>query len=433
AEQFGTPLHVLDIDRLRANARRAATELSVSYSGRSSVHYAMKANNTPAVVATLREEGIAVEVMTEYELWLAIQSGYSGRDIIANGPCKSAQFIRACITSDVKAIIVDSPGEIERIELEAATLDVRARVLLRINPDHTPRGMNSGSAMASRRGSPFGLDLVSGEVIAALDRCVSSPHIDFVGYHFHIGTGIRDSTEHARAFHRCTRLIRETLERGIDVRIVDIGGGFGIATSRGFTTIEMLRYEATGWLPSHSATPGTPALREYVVHVGEEIERAFRGAALPELIIEPGRWLVGGAQHLLLTIEYVKTRTGVGTWYITDGGVGTVSLPTWYEYHEVFSCDRPCAPRTDIVNIVGPGCFAGDIVYKNKPMQRMSEGETIAVMDSGAYFLALESNFGHPRSAIVGIENGSPRVLRRREQLEEMVSRDIDYVNGGTP
>jgi diaminopimelate decarboxylase len=159
--------------------------------------------------------------------------------------------------------------------------------------------------------------------------------------------------------------------------------------------------------------------------------KSLFGHTQPALTFEPGRSLVSDAQLLLISVEYVKQRGPKQRWLITDGGLGTVSMPTWYEYHEVFPC-RGVSRRAEFrTHIMGPGCFAADIVYKNKPLPPVAAGEVLAVMDSGAYFLALESNFGHPRPAVVGAEGGDVSVLRRRESCADMMMRDTIYDNGG--
>ena len=150
AREFGTPLHVLDVNRLREGAARLRGALLSAYHGAGVLHYAMKANNSPAVVALMRGAGLAAEVMTEYELWLALRSGYVGNEIIANGPCKTVRFLAACIDARVKAIIVDSLPELQRILALAEAGGAAVPVLLRINPDFVPRHMNAGSATAWR-------------------------------------------------------------------------------------------------------------------------------------------------------------------------------------------------------------------------------------------------------------------------------------------
>jgi diaminopimelate decarboxylase len=137
---------------------------------------------------------------------------------------------------------------------------------------------------------------------------------------------------------------------------------------------------------------------------------------------------VGPNQLLLLTIHRTKSRPGIGKWIIVDGGLGTVTLPTYYEYHEVLLCDDVRRPLTEKVSIVGPACFAGDIVYRNRFMPCCEPGEILGIMDSGAYFLAFESSFGFARPAIVSVDCAGVHLVRRRETFEDMMERDC--ING---
>ena len=148
---------------------------------------------------------------------------------------------------------------------------------------------------------------------------------------------------------------------------------------------------------------------------------------LPQLIIEPGRSVVSGAGVLLLTVGALKHRDGVGTWVIADGAAGTVAFPLFYEYHEVFLCRAPHAERTELYSLVGPVCFSADWIYRSKRMPPIKAGDVLAVCDAGAYFTVQESNFGYPRPAIVGVRDGSTRLIRRRETFEDMVARDIGW------
>jgi diaminopimelate decarboxylase len=393
------------------------------YPGRTSVHYAFKCNSVPAVVAAIRRAGLRAEVMSEFELELALRLGYRGEEIVVNGPGKTPELLRACLEVGVRLIVVDSLGELFLLGRIAGELRTPASILLRINPDYVPRGMNQGTATGSRRGCAFGLDLKGKEVPEALALLSHTPSLRFLGYHVHIGTGVRDPREYRRALGRLARLIRDTQAAGFPVKTMDVGGGFASMTTREMTTREFLLYQGLGALPS-----GVPAVSASFEDFGREISGAlgeiFGPGEIPELLLEPGRCIASPNQFLLLTVRQVKIRPNVGTWIITDGGLGTVSLPTFYEYHEVFLADDLARPRTAKATIIGSVCFASDIVYRNKPMPAVRPGETLAIMDSGAYFTAQESQFGFPRPAIVSVEASSSRLVRRRETFADMTGRD---------
>ena len=112
-------------------------------------------------------------------------------------------------------------------------------------------------------------------------------------------------------------------------------------------------------------------------------------------------------------------------WLITDGGVGTVTMPTYYECHKVFLCNDVFLPRKEYVDIIGPVCFAGDVVYRRIKMPEVYTGDVIAITDSGAYFTSWESSFGFPRTAIVAVSGNNHRLIRRREIYSDMAQRDV--------
>jgi diaminopimelate decarboxylase len=425
AAQYGTPLHVVNEARLEDTARYFIAAAQSQYPGNVSVHYPFKCNAVPGVVETIRRAGLKAEVMTEFELELARYLGFRNDEIIANGPCKTAEFLRACLEARIELLIIDSLEELAALEHTANRMKRNVNVLLRVNPDYVPRGMNDGSATGSRKGCAFGLDLKGGEVFRALHLFQGLSGVTFMGFHFHVGTGIRDARDHADALSCLLSLVAQARHAGQRVRVVDVGGGIASMTTREFTSLEMLRYQAFGTLPAHIKDRKAPTFADFTRAISRAVVGAFPSGELPELIYEPGRCIASPNQFLLLTIHHVKTRAGVGTWLIADGGLSTVTLPTFYEYHEVILANDTNRPLTARGTIIGPACFAGDIIYRNKLLPAIREGEVIAVMDTGAYFTGLESSFGFYRPAIVGVAQGESHIIRSRETFSECIARDI--------
>ncbi len=425
ARTYGTPLHVLHEGRLEATAVRFRRSMESAYPGRTSVHFAFKCNSVPAVIEAVRRAGLKAEVMSPFELELALRLGYRGEDVVVNGPGKTAAFLKLCVESAVRLIAVDSLGEIALVHEIAQAARKRVDVLLRVNPDFVPAGMNAGSATGSRKGCAFGLDLRSGEVQTGLGLVQSLPGLRFRGFHFHIGTGIRDAKAYAQALRRLAPLFRDTRAAGFRVDIIDVGGGFASSTTREMTSRELLVYQGLERLPAGVSVGDCGSFADFSGEIARTFLRIFPGTELPELISEPGRSIASPNQFLLLTVSQVKTRPKVRKWLITDGGLGTVTLPTFYERHEVLLADDVRRPRTENVTIAGPVCFASDIVYRNIRMPEVRPGETIAIMDSGAYFIAQESSFGFPRPAVVAVSRNGCRLVRRRETFEDLTGRDL--------
>jgi diaminopimelate decarboxylase len=428
AREQGTPLHVIDEAGLRQRTRRLRRSFVDAYPGPVDTHYAFKCNNTPGVVSIVLAEGWKPEVGTLYEWELARRSGSPAGDIVVNGPGKGPLLERA-IGEGAGLIVIDSLNELSRAGCIARDLRRTPSVLLRINPNFVPRGMNRASATGSRRASVFGLDGPSGEVDAALSRLVASGTPRFAGFHCHAGTGIRSPEDYRVPLERILAFAERAAALGLTTRVLDIGGGFGVPTSRELSTGEFLLYQALGRLPDPPRPRRFPPVERFAEAIGNTIASACarRGLPLPRLIVEPGRAVVSGAGVLLVTVHAVKHRRGVGSWVITDGGAGTVAFPMFYEYHEVFLCRDVHAARTHRYHLVGSACHSADWIARNKRMPPLAPGDVLAICDAGAYFTVQESNFGFPRPAIIAVRDGRTRVLRRRETFEDMVARDAAF------
>ena len=389
ANVYGTPLHIINLPRLIETGNNFVCQIARSHPGKTSVYFALKSNSVPAVVKTIKLAGLEAEVMTDYELDLALSLGYPSEQIIVNGPCKTRSFLEKCLQKKVRLIVVDALSELDELNYLCEKMSRKVNILLRINPDYTPRGMNSGTATGNRKACAFGLDLKSGEADQALDRLQYLKFINFCGFHMHIGTGIRDPKDYARAIKKLFPLFRRTLGQGLKIRCLDVGGGYASFTTREFTTMELLLQQGLKYMPIRINQNDTKSFYDFGKVISETVFDFFPESDCPELIFEPGRCIVSPNQLLVLTVHRVKKRSGVGSWLITDGGLGTSTLPTYYEYHEVFLCDEVNRNQNGRATIIGPCCFAADIVYRNKSMPQVSPGEKIAIMDTGAYLQHL--------------------------------------------
>ncbi len=427
---YGTPLHVVNEARLRATAESFLRTMKSKYPGEVSVHYAFKCNPVPGIIKIVKDAGIKAEVMSEYELMLALKLGYSGKDIIVNGPYKTDPLITTCLKNNIRLINVDSLFELEKINCICNELNKSVEVLFRINPDFVPSGMNNGSEAASRTGSAFGLDLKGGEVMCALEKIKGMKRIRFRGFHFHIGSGIQDTDDYRKAIMGLKKILNDTENSGFNVDVLDIGGGLGVPNSCEMTTLELLLYQAFDILHSRKLSNNKVSFAHFADSVTKGVLSLFGDKKIPELILEPGRCITGPNQLLLLKVHQVKNRKGLKKWLIADAGIGTLTMPTYYEHHEVVLCNNIRRKASEKVTINGPGCFSADVVYRNKLMPKVAAGEMLAILDSGAYFTSWESSFGFPRPAIVSVINGQHNLLRKRESFDHMISLDtIEYLS----
>lgn len=419
AEEFDTPLYVLDTKRLLDRAGDFMNCARRYFDGRSRVFYPFKCNSVPAVINTIKKAGFSAEVMTEYELELALNCGFAPSEIIVNGPCKSESFLAGCVKLDVHMIVIDSISELLSLHRICRSVPAEIDLLLRVNPDFIPKGMNKNSATGSRLSS-FGMD--EEEICRALSVIKQHPNLNFKGVHFHIGTGIRDPKVYSQAIRSLHRLFGIISACGFEIRTLDVGGGFASMTTRELTSFEMLAAQALGSYRLAFKGQRFYSFDEYMKEIFKAV-RGYFGRNMPDVCFEPGRCIASSSQTLLLRVHRIKERNGM-KWIITDGGLGTLTMPTYYEYHEMFLCNDINREPRESVTITGPCCFASDLVYKNKLMPAISEGEILALMDTGAYFNSLESSFNFYKPAIIAVGENDCRLVRRRESFSDMIQRD---------
>jgi diaminopimelate decarboxylase len=419
AEEYGTPLYVLDIERLTDRAKHFRQCVSSNLLFTSRVFYPIKCNSVPAVLSTVKNAGLSAEAMTGFELELAIHCGFEPSQIIVNGPCKTESFLRKCLKYKVHLIVIDSISELKDLIRIQKEIPVQMDVLLRVNPDFVPKDLNKNSATGSRQSS-FGMN--EEEILHALSILKSHPNLSFQGIHFHVGTGIRNPETYSEVIRKLHRLFGQIHNAGVEIRIVDVGGGFASMTTRELSSFEMIASQAISTYQLKFKQQRISTCEEYLQEIFAAMSEFF-GTDIPMIYFEPGRCLVSQAQILLLSVHRIKERNGM-KWLITDGGLGTITMPTYYEYHEMFLCNEFNRVPKEVVTITGPCCFASDLIYKNKLLPRVNEGEVLALMDTGAYFNSLESSFNFYKPAIVAVNGDDCNIVRRRENFSDVIQRD---------
>ena len=419
ADEFGTPLYILNEERLLRTAKKFKNTTEKIFNGNASVYYPFKCNSVPGIVSVVKQAGLSAEVMTEFELQLALKLGFLPEDIIVNGPCKTDEFLRECIYNNIRFIIVDSLSELKSLNTLSNSYQKEVNLLLRVNPGFVPSGLYKGSATGSKKSS-FGMNET--QILEALAIISKKQFLKFYGLHFHIGTGIRDPKTFSRVIKKLYPLFRKVESAGLKIKILDVGGGFASMTTRELLSFEMLASQVFNSNQLKFGNQSIYSFEDYLTEIKSSVQKYFL-RNLPTIFLEPGRCLVSSNLILLLKVHRIKERKKL-KWLITDGGLGTITMPTYYEYHEIFLCNNYKRALKEAVTITGPCCFASDIVYKNKLIPRVNEGDVLALMDTGAYFNALESSFNFPKPAIVSVKNDSCRVIRNRETFNDMFLRD---------
>lgn len=411
ARQFGTPLLIVDRSRLEADYRRFHEGFARLYP-KVEIGYSYKTNPLPGVIAVLHELGAIAEVISHFELWLALQLGVPPSRILFNGPGKGRNAIELAIGRGVKLINIDSLEEIEVVAAVAHSAGRRQQVGVRVV---TSVGWSS----------QFGLSIQSGDAFEAFRRLKRTQDLIPLGLHVHLGTGIRD-------VHTYLQAVRELMEfahsvrsdLGVEISYFDLGGGFGVPTVQPFDTWDY-RLMRNGRPPAPVDLNAAPTACDYARGIVEIVRRFYpaTGQDQPTLVLEPGRALTSSAQCLVLQVLTVKRGATATPTVILDGGKN-IALPTGYECHELLPVTRANQKQERSYNFFGPLCHPGDSLFVEKTFAPVAAGDFVAVMDAGAYFVPNETNFSHTRAPAVLVENGTATLLRARESFADIVMRD---------
>ncbi|HEX8743058.1 MAG TPA: diaminopimelate decarboxylase [Thermoleophilaceae bacterium] len=377
AEEFGTPAYVYAEDDLRSRAR-AYVDAFRSHTDRFEVVYASKAFPCTAAYRLLAAEGIACDVASGGELFLALRGGFAPAKIYLHGNNKSDGELSQAVEAGVGTIVVDSFEELERLERLAPGQGIMLRVTPGITP--TTHSYITTGQVDSKFG--FGLD----DVPRAIE---SVGRLELRGLHAHLGSQILD----LEPFEQ----LAEVLTRCGDYPLLNLGGGLGIAYTRD-------QYP--------------PSIEEYV----ETLVRSAPDGVT--ILCEPGRSLVGPAGVTIYRVGTVKRIPDVRTYVAVDGGMSDNLRPMLYgAQYEAEIADR--FGGDDVCTIAGKHCESGDVLVRDVPLDSPRAGDVLVIPATGAYGHAMANNYnGIPRPPVIFCRDGDARVVVRRETLEDLAARD---------
>lgn len=403
---YGTPLYVVSESIIRERIERIKIEFLNKYPGTIAA-YASKAFQTLEMCRLVASEGLGFDVVSGGEIFAALKAGADPADLIFHGNAKTPDELRYAVQNGVGRIIVDNLNEIAQLERLGAVFGKKIPVLYRITPgvdSHTHRFISTGSL-----DSKFGIPLNQEVREMYMHAVLRSPHIDFRGFHFHVGSQLHDNFSHLAALDILLDLVRQVkAEFGFAAREINLGGGFGIQ-----------------YLP----TDPDPGLSYFIEPMMKKIEEGFSSAGIPQptVIIEPGRWIIGEAGLTLYTIGAKKEIPGIRTYLGIDGGMTDNIRPALYEarYHALIANKAERTGDT-LVTIAGKCCESGDILIRDIKLPDPQPGDILAVFSTGAYNHAMASNYNRiPRPAVVMVKNGSHHLSVRRETWEDLISREL--------
>lgn len=408
AEQYKTPLYVMNEDLVRKNARRYLRSLRSSYPN-SDVAYACKAFMTTWILNIMREEGLWLDVVSGGELYTAIKAGFPGEKILFHGNNKSLEEMEMGIAANVGRFVVDNYYEIETLDRLAQKAGREVDVLIRIAPGvkaETHKYIETGTD-----DSKFGFGISKGQALKALEKVLSSKNLSFQGFHSHIGSQILKLEGPILAAQRMVEFIAQVRNLfHVEVRELNLGGGLGI------------RY---------TPNDDPPSIETYVNAISETVKASCEelSVPLPKLYLEPGRSIVGEAGLTLYTVGSIKEIPGIKTYVYVDGGMVDNLRPALYE--AVYTAlpakllDNLSEPPR-YVCVAGKCCESGDILIEQCSLPPLKPGDVLAVLSTGAYNHSMSSNYnGLPRPEIVAVSKGRSRTIVRRETYADLACRDV--------
>ena len=407
ARTFGTPLYIFDEATIRAQCR-AYHDAFRSRWPRATVAYAGKAYLSPALCVLLQDEGMELDVVSAGELAVALAAGMPPAHAHLHGNLKPDDELAFALDHGVGRVVVDGQEELERLEAMARERGVAAAIWLRLNPEiaaTTHAHIQTGHAA-----SKFGLNL-DGELWDVAAKAQRSPWLDLVGLHAHIGSQLFDASPVAEVTRTLARLAAELRGRlGADIRELSPGGGLAVAYT------------------PQDRPPSVEAYAEAIT-TALRAETARLDLAAPRLIVEPGRSIVARAGVAVYTVGARKQRSDGSVLVAVDGGMGDNPRPALYgaAYHAAL-VERMDAPADERAQVVGRYCESGDLLAQSVPLPRARYGDLLAVPVSGAYHLPMASNYnGVPRPAVVFVSDGSARLTRRRETLNDLLRVEVGW------
>jgi diaminopimelate decarboxylase len=391
AEEYGTPLFVYDEAQLRARCREAVTAFG------DGVAYATKAFLCRAMARLAHEEGMHLDVASGGELTVALRAGVPAERIVLHGNNKSDDELRRAREAGVGRIVVDSFDELDRLELLHAADGLVPKVLLRITPGveaHTHEFVMTG-----QDDSKFGFGLKVGDAVRAADRARTSPAVDLVGLHAHIGSQVFVAGFYEQAVDALAPVVNQ-----LGLPELSIGGGIGVAYIEG---------------------EEAPSLTEW----GEVVRSACAAAGITAKVsAEPGRAIAAAAGLTLYRVGTVKDVPGIRRFVACDGGFIDNPRPALYgSGYETFLPRDVLADRTEVVRLVGKHCESGDVlVPEAKVPPGVTVGDLIATPVTGAYGRSMGSNYNLlARPAVVFVADGRARLVMRRETDDDLLATDV--------
>lgn len=405
AKKYGTPLYVFsETDMVGRFSELRRDFLSKWENTR--VAYACKAFCTTAMLKLVQREGMCIDVVSGGELYTAIQAGFPAERIELNGNNKLVAELELAVEYGIGRIIIDSLQELAYIEAICKEKGKKMNVLYRITP-----GIKVDShdyIVTGKKDSKFGLPLDEDVIFPAIEAAIRSEYVNFMGVHFHIGSQLHDNSGYLNALEIMLKLVKDTREKfDFTMTELNLGGGFGIV----YTDEDRKPY-------SYYLDPVMARIDAFAKE---------NGIRRPNVVIEPGRSIVGEAGMNLYTIGSVKEIKGVRKYASVDGGMTDNIRPALYQaVYKGMVANKAEEPATETVTVCGKCCESGDILIRDIQVPPVVSGDLFAVFSTGAYGYSMASTYNmNPVPAVVLVKEGRDELIVKRQSYDDLIGNNI--------
>ncbi len=386
---YGSPLYVYSRTDIENNWR----EFDEAFGQHPHlVCYAVKANSNIAVLNVLAKIGAGFDIVSIGEFERVLAAGGQASKCVFSGVAKTQLEIERGLEVGIRCFNVESEAELNRIEQVATRLKVKAPISIRVNPNVDAK--THPYISTGLKENKFGVDI--DDAIALYEKAHNSEYINVQGLDCHIGSQLTDVLPFIDALDKVLELISKLNDRGIEIAHLDLGGGVGI------------RYDD-----------------ERVIDISTYVGEMLRRVGDLEIILEPGRAIVGNAGIFVTTVEFLKQNSDK-SFAIIDGAMNDLLRPAFYgAYHNVLPVNEVAKGVDAIWDLVGPICETGDFLAKDRQLS-LSEGDYLAVMSAGAYGFTMSSNYNsRPRVAEVMVSGDTHHLIRKRETIQDLFNTEI--------
>lgn len=408
AKKYGTPLYVMDISYIRNVLRAFKSTIEKDY-GNGKVAYASKAFSTTAMYKIIDQENACIDIVSGGELFTALNAGFDIKNAYFHGNNKLYSELEFAISNGIGTIVVDNYDEIDTVDTLAKEKGIIQDVLVRTNPGveaHTHTFIQTATV-----DSKFGFNIGSGDATQAIKKILEKKNLCFKGIHYHIGSQIFDTNAFRLAINVGTDYIANLNELGIEVDVLNIGGGFSVHYVEGD--------------PKYSVEEYCNYLKVIIEALNQNIET--KKIKKPMLVIEPGRSIVAESGITLYSVGTTKEVSGIIKYVYIDGGMGDNIRPALYQAeYEAILANRADEKPVETVSIAGKYCESSDIIIKGIRLPEAKRGDILAVFSTGAYNYSMASNYNrNPIPAVVMVEDGKSAYAVKPQTYEDIARNDV--------